>query len=186
MSFLLFSACQSSNEPEIITPPEEEPLEMNSEVSEERAQDNMQQEELAFEINVPEDWTKTASYENDMVVFEIIKQTEAQNVLSINVVKEHAPGYTLQSYYDANRENMQYFLPGFEIIDEEKIKLNSGLEVYKMTYSAVFNRADLKFMVYITMKDENGYAITATFLEEDFENYKEELENIVKSFKFLN
>jgi hypothetical protein len=135
------------------------------------------------EMTFPSDWKVTQNYSDFVVLLGISPKEDANDdfLENVNVVKEKAKGYSLESYHEASLRNLKLFT-NYQLVSTEDTTIN-GFDTKKTIFTATLNDNELKFMDYIFHEENFGYVITCTALENTFEANKATFESIVSTFK---
>lgn len=89
---------------------------------------------------------------------------------------------------------LKYDLNKFVLISENQIKANGKLiestrmkkgaqEYHILIFEGNFNGLDLKFLQYDFVKNDKAYVLTFSARQNEFENYRKDIENVMNSFE---
>ena len=139
--------------------------------------------EKHYSIEYPSTWKKSDVPQLDIVLFAPSDTDESRPRASLNIVSENiGASIPLNTFFDESLNNLKQTLKEVKIENSGTANLN-GTESKWVTYTHVMQNVKFKVLQYFVASDKSVYLITFGSVDQDFDNYKKEFEEIISSFK---
>lgn len=139
--------------------------------------------EKHYTIDYPSNWKKTDVPQLDIVLFAPSSGDDTRPRASLNIVSENIGAIVpLNTFYDESVKNLKESLKEVVVENSGTATLN-GVESKWITYTHVMQNVKFRVLQYFIASEKTVYLITFGAVEQDFNTYKKEFEEIVSSFK---
>ena len=102
----------------------------------------------------------------------------------INIVIGSSEGITLDDFFDRNSKIIQNSFDELEEIEKANLIKVNDIDFKTIMYNYTFSGYKLSAKIYVAFHKDKSYIINCSALQDTFENYKIDFEEIVKSIKF--
>lgn len=142
-----------------------------------------------YSIQYPKDWELNQSGQmgTSFILFSPVSSDQDQFRENVNLLIQDLTGHNLDldEYVKISEGQIKTLITDGELIESQRIS-NSVLNYQKVIYTGKQGVYQLKFEQYVWVVDNKAYILTLTCEENQFENYKEIGEQILKSFELKN
>jgi hypothetical protein len=136
---------------------------------------------LGFKINPPKSWAIDESGQLGTFVVLVPNSPDENNALtSLTVIVE--PAEFLEDYVRETRTRLPEILPGFRLIENQRVSLGS-IEGHLVGGTFLFDNLPVRTLRLIVTKDGRGYNITATARELVWQQYAETFKESLLTFR---
>jgi len=137
-------------------------------------------EEYGFLISPPQGWTVQEESEGEILVYFLGPIDEGFRI-NINILVEETQ-MSLQDYVDFNKDQLLYVLGASIILEGGKII--KGHEAYEVVFTWIYQTYDLQQKQVYLVEKGNGYVITFSALQTNYDNYITDFDESVDTFEF--
>jgi hypothetical protein len=139
-----------------------------------------------IELTFPADWDITFDVNEYVAVQGASPQQSGSDIFleNINASFEKIPGYSLQAYFDANKDAFSTLtaFEDFTIIYQSDTTLNN-YSAKKLIFTATMQNIPLKFIDFFLYEDGYGFVITCTSEESTYDEFESIFEGIAGTVK---
>lgn len=151
-------------------------------VQEATSQEKYTNAQKHYSIEYSSKWKKGDVPQLDLVLFAPDTTGKAQPTASINVVSENVGTIVpLQTFFDESLNNLKSTLKEVQIDNKGDASLH-GTPSKWVSYTHVMQNIKFRVMQYFVVSGDTIYLITFSDVDDDFQNYKKEFEQIASSF----
>lgn len=138
--------------------------------------------EKGYSIEYPSTWKKTDVPQLDIVLFAPSIGDANRPRASLNIVSENVGAIVpLNTFYNESVNNLKETLKEVNIENSGSATIN-GVESKWVIYTHVMQNVKFRVLQYFIASDKSVYLITFGAVDQDFDRYKSEFEEIVKTF----
>lgn len=142
-----------------------------------------------YSIQYPKDWELNESglMGASFILFSPISSDQDQFRENVNLIVQDLTGYNidLDEYVRISEGQIKTLMTDSEIIENKRITDN-GLDYQMVIYTGKQGIFQLQFEQYYWVIEEKAYVLTLTCEENQFKDYREVGEGILKSFEVKN
>jgi hypothetical protein len=139
--------------------------------------------EKGYSIEYPSDWKKNDVPQLDLVLFAPTQKNDDKPHASMNIVSEKVgPGINLEQFYSESANNLTSALKDVQVEKTGSIQLNGTTSKW-MLYTHVMQGVKFRVLQYFIVAEETIFLMTFSASDEDFNQYRQDFENIASTFK---
>ena len=139
-----------------------------------------------YSIKYPSTWIiNTSGLEGTLFAITSPLSSSQDNYLeNVNLIIQDlkGKGIDLSKYTSISKQQISQVLPNAKILEDKRVK-KDGYEYHTIVVTAFMSEKDLKFKQLYTIKDEKAYVLTFTSMESEYDNFIDEANKILNSFK---
>lgn len=138
--------------------------------------------EKGYSIEYPSTWKKTDVPQLDIALFAPSIGEANSPRASLNIVSDNVGVIVpLNTFYNESVNNLKESLKEVKIENSGTATIN-GVESKWVIYTHVMQNVKFRVLQYFIASDKSVYLITFGAVDQDFDHYKAEFEEIVKTF----
>lgn len=137
-----------------------------------------------YTLTCPDSWEKKTDYMGTDVMFlSPLEGPGDEFQENVNVIVEKLPsGMGLEQYVKISLKNAKQILTDYAILENSTVQLN-GLDAQRFLISHRMGNMKLHALVYVIVKGRKAYTVTCTALDNTYEQYEQQFDDICKTFK---
>lgn len=138
-----------------------------------------------YEIKYPANWTLQTETGTQALFAIKAPLTSEKDIFAenVNLITQNlkGTGVTLDQYVEFN-ENQLKTIPNGKLFSSER-QVRDGREYHTLVFKGTLSNLELKVRQLYSIKDETGYILTFTSLENEYEDLEEIGKEIIDTFK---